>query len=127
MAETPQIKKGPADVMTPQLPQGEATKLNDQAAQFKQGQPEAAPDATPLQHNPPAPLGKDPTSQFLHGPTDRPNEPLSTGIAQDGTLKLGPGQAAEWLSNLSTLSQDPNAPPSVKAFLALLAQTARSQ
>ena len=125
----PEIQRGAADGN--QLPKGAATELNQGVQQAKdmaqdqegqqqqqgqdyQHQPveKGQPDNTPAM-----PQGEG--QQMLFGPTDRPMEPITAGLAPVGSQQMPKGSGA-WLSTLQDAASDPDAPESIKNLFNLV-------
>ena len=92
------------------LPYGEAQQL--QQAQQGQAvpQPQTPPQSLDVQAHQAA-QNTQPPSQLIHAPTERPDEPLTTG------LPTGPGAGPAVLG-----SGDPNADPAINALKGLVAR-----
>lgn len=56
--------------------------------------------------------------EFMYGPTDRPEEPVTTGAT--ARKAPPPGDMATWLPRLLEAARDPNAPLELQNFLRLL-------
>lgn len=133
--ETPEYKKGPASVTEPQLPQGEASQLNEAADNAKkmasasglagagQPEPEGAYVPQPVEYAAPprvtqeAPGGE--SDNMLYGPTDRPQEAITTGAVPAG-VQTHPKDMGEWLPALQEAAADPGAPEQLKNMLKLI-------
>lgn len=141
---TPDVKKGPP---TPgeQLPQGAAQQVQESTAQAQQldaqvqqattpqlpqqGAPQGAPaegvqapqiQKTPRDGSPGGQLGNE-EDNILFGPTDRPDENVSTGASVlSNTRATLPKDADKWLPALRIAAQDPSAPPMFKQMMQIL-------
>lgn len=133
MADTPQYVKGEASITEPQLAQGDATQLNQDAAQIPE---QAAPQepqigeapAQPEQPLPPVQTAKPETGpvnvsgeddSLLYGPTSRPNEHVTTGASLGAKATLPP-DSHKWMPALVEAAQDPTAPAFFKEMLQVL-------
>jgi hypothetical protein len=139
MANDPQFRMNTG---TPnQLPKGAAQDLNEAAAAAApqdtspfdieeagagdvaadQGEEETAPG--PIQTSPRGSIraqgGMNEDDKLVFGKTSRPNEPLTTGSPAN-PKSIPPGLASQ-LSGLISIAKDPNAPPSIKALVRILA------
>lgn len=140
MADTPEptFKKGDPAAgpgQGEQLPQGEAQDLN--AAKPPKGQPmqveaeqqagQAQDQEAGLESLPPVQYAAKPSpgsydqptgdDALLFGPTDRPNEHVTT---QDMRPGEPPQAGGAWMSALAAASQDPDAPQNLKDLMALV-------
>lgn len=136
MTDAPEVQRGDTgNIMAPSLPQGEATALNENAAegqaaaaQIAANDPKAQSEeddfvpheieyADPEDATPTVPPGE--TDQMLFGPTDRPQEPITTGHASVGP-QPAPRDVAAWLPTLREAAEDPDAPESLKNMYRLV-------
>ena len=128
----PQVKKGPAAApgQTEQLPQGEATRLNEEIAgipRLRQQEPGGAQEepAGPVQYAPderPAPYSpQGETEDILLGPTSGlPTEPGSMDAVQ-GLFPPVPHEVIRSLPLLAAAQKDPTLPLALKlAYKALI-------
>jgi hypothetical protein len=111
---TPQIQQGA------ELPYGAATAANDASAGISADTQSAAP---PDVGNPDPTLATA-TGSFLFGPTARPHEPITTGAPFGAGPDITPASFENndaFMARVAqTFAADPQAPPEVKAFAALV-------
>lgn len=126
----PDVKKGEPSVEPgqQQLPQGEATQLNKlvQAAATRRRQPgQAAPtpagvDLSGRTRQPDLPNVRDEYMAMLLGPSDRPEEHVTTGLNNATGRQPVPREVLQHLPALVEAAKDPNAPPQLHVLLALI-------
>jgi hypothetical protein len=131
------------DISNPSLPQGEATALNENAAQGQaaasqiqdaadqggqdQGEgftPHDIEFAEPEKLTPAMPNGE--ADQMMFGPSDRPQEPITAGRAPVG-YQAPPADINKWLGTLQDAVNDPDAPESLKTMFRLLVHHMQDQ
>jgi hypothetical protein len=122
-----------------QLPQGEATALNEaMPAELAPEELAAAPEGgQAAEDDTSEPLAAEPSDyepiytpetddeQFLVGPTTRPDEPVTTGAFAGAPASLPP-DAAAWMPVFAQAAMLPDAPPQLKTLVRLLSDAAES-